>query len=169
MQYAICSSSLGLVLVAKSSGGISAVLLGDDAESLRADLERRWPGTELVPGDPGMLSRADAVARAIDSPAELETEEFTLAPIGTPFQQSVWEALRQIPPGLTVSYRDIAERIGRPEAVRAVAQACAANPIAVLVPCHRVVRTDGQIGGYRWGPGRKTVLLQRESRVAALG
>jgi AraC family transcriptional regulator of adaptative response/methylated-DNA-[protein]-cysteine methyltransferase len=168
MQYAICSSSLGLVLVAESSGGISAVLLGDDAEALRADLERRWPDTELVPGDAEMMVRAEAVAHAIDSPAELDTEEFTLAPIGTAFQQAVWEALRQIPPGATVTYREIAERIGRPQAVRAVAQACAANPIAVLVPCHRVVRTDGQIGGYRWGPGRKTVLLQRESRMATL-
>jgi AraC family transcriptional regulator, regulatory protein of adaptative response / methylated-DNA-[protein]-cysteine methyltransferase len=168
MQYAICSSSLGLVLVAESAAGISAVLLGDDAESLRADLERRWPDTELVPGDPDMLTRAEAVARAVDSPAELETEVFTLAPIGTAFQRSVWDELRQIPAGATVSYRDIAERIGRPEATRAVAQACAANPIAVLVPCHRVVRADGQLGGYRWGPGRKTVLLQRESQVAAL-
>lgn len=168
MQFAICMSSLGSVLVAESAGGLSAVLLGDDEATLRAELAERFPAEPLVPGDAGMLSRAEAVVRAIEAPAEADAAQFTLAPIGTPFQREVWEALRDIPPGTTASYRGIAERIGRPEAVRAVAQACAANPIAVLIPCHRVLRSDGGLGGYRWGPGRKTVLLQREARAGVL-
>lgn len=168
MQFAICPSSLGSVLVAESAAGLSAVLLGDDEATLRADLAQRFPDEPLAPGDAAMRRRAEAVVRAIEAPAEYDAARFTLAPVGTPFQRAVWEALREIPPGATASYRSIAERIGRPEAVRAVAQACAANPIAVLIPCHRVLRADGGLGGYRWGPGRKTVLLQREARSGVL-
>jgi AraC family transcriptional regulator of adaptative response/methylated-DNA-[protein]-cysteine methyltransferase len=168
MQFAICSSTLGSVLVAESAAGLAAVLLGDDSSALLADLAERFPAEPLTPGDAAMRARAEAVALAIETPAESEAAQFTLAPIGTPFQREVWNALREIPPGTTASYRTIAERIGRPEAVRAVAQACAANPIAVLIPCHRVLRADGGLGGYRWGPGRKTVLLQRESQAGAL-
>jgi len=163
LQVAIGESSLGLVLVARSAAGITAVLLGDDRDALRRDLRERFPLARLVDGGAPMSELVawvtdfvESSARDLDVPLDMR---------GTEFQRSVWTALREIPAGSTASYTEIAKRIGRPNSVRAVAQACAANALAVLVPCHRVVRSDGALSGYRWGVERKRALLEREAVV----
>ena len=153
------SSALGVVLVAHSAKGIRAVLLGDDPRALRRELERRFPRATLADGDAKSIELVERVSRLIDTP---EHDELPLDIEGTAFQRRVWQALREIPVGSTVTYTEIACRLGVPKAVRAVAQACAANPLAVLVPCHRVVRRDGGLAGYRWGLERKRLLLARE-------
>ena len=160
IRHTVVPSTLGLVLVAASADGLHAVLLGDDRDALRRDLQARHPGATLVADDAGLATQAAAVVAAVERPALAPT--LRLAPRGTPFQQRVWQALRAIPAGSTASYREIATRIGAPGASRAVAGACAANPLAVLVPCHRVVRSDGTLSGYRWGAARKHALLARE-------
>ena len=164
MQVAIDRSSLGLVLVARGARGVAAVLLGDDRDALRRDLQGRFPGAMLTEGDATLQTLAAGVVRMVESPAR-GAHDVTL-PLdlrGTEFQQTVWRALREIPAGSTATYTEIAERIGMPSAVRAVAQACAANALALLVPCHRVVRSDGTPSGYRWGLHRKRALLEREA------
>ena len=162
LRYAIGLSSLGLVLVARSEHGVRAILFGDDRDALREELRRRFPDAPLAEGDPAVQSIADRVIAGIESP----TLPFDVAidPRGTPFQRAVWDALREVPPGSTVTYREIAERVGAPSSARAVAQACAANALAVVIPCHRVVRSDGTLSGYRWGTERKRALLEREAR-----
>jgi AraC family transcriptional regulator of adaptative response/methylated-DNA-[protein]-cysteine methyltransferase len=162
IRFAIGECSLGSILVAKSDYGVCAILLGDDPEALARDLQDRFPRATLIGGDPEfeqMVARVvgfvEAPALGLDLPLDVQ---------GTAFQQRVWQALREIPAGSTVSYTEIAGRIGSPSAVRAVAQACAANPLAVAIPCHRVVRTDGGLSGYRWGVERKRALLEREAR-----
>jgi O-6-methylguanine DNA methyltransferase len=168
MQFTIHDSTLGLVLVAERAAGLCAVLLGDDAAALREDLQRRFPGETPVPGDDAAEARARAVITTLETPAGAAlSPALALEPDGSPFQRAVWQALREIPSGTTASYAEVAARIGRPGSARAVAQACAANPIAVLVPCHRVVRADGALAGYRWGVERKRALLRREK--VALG
>jgi AraC family transcriptional regulator of adaptative response/methylated-DNA-[protein]-cysteine methyltransferase len=161
IRFAIAPCSLGLALVAASDRGVCAILLGDARRGLRADLARRFPRARLVAGDDAFAS---VVSRAV---ACIETPRLGLdLPLdvrGTAFQHRVWRALRDIPPGSTSTYADIARRIGAPRAVRAVAGACAANPLAVAIPCHRVVRADGDLAGYRWGVPRKRALLARES------
>jgi len=158
IHYAVNPSSLGLVLVAQSAKGVCAVLLGDDLQTLQRDLKERFPEANLIEGDAALATQVigtlESPARGIDVP---------LDPQGTEFQQSVWKALREIPAGTTASYTDIANRIGLPKSARAVAQACAANPLAVVVPCHRVVKSDGKLSGYRWGVERKRALLEREA------
>lgn len=161
MRFAIRDSSLGLVLVAQSANGISAVLLGDDRDTLRLDLQQRFPFAALTASDAELDSLAAAVVSFIESPTG--SIDATLDMRGSDFQRDVWHALREIPVGATTTYTDIAIRIGRPKSVRAVAQACAANPLAVVVPCHRVLRLDGQLSGYRWGIERKRELLAREA------
>jgi AraC family transcriptional regulator of adaptative response/methylated-DNA-[protein]-cysteine methyltransferase len=161
IQYAIGSCSLGLVLAARSAHGVSAVLLGEDREALRAELRGRFPAARLVEDEVGMEPLVAEVSGFMEAPESGFTRELDLR--GTEFQRAVWRALRDIPAGHTTTYTEIARRIGRPEAVRAVAQACAANRLAVVVPCHRVVRSDGDISGYRWGVERKRELLDRES------
>ena len=160
IRFAVGQSSLGSVLVAASETGVCAILLGDDPEFLTRDLHGRFPGVTLTPGD------GDFVAWVADAVALVEKPALGLGlPLdirGTAFQVRVWEALRQIPAGETVNYTQIAERIGRPTAARAVAQACGANPLAVVIPCHRVIRTDESLSGYRWGVARKAELLKRE-------
>jgi AraC family transcriptional regulator of adaptative response/methylated-DNA-[protein]-cysteine methyltransferase len=162
IRFAVGTCTLGLALVAQSARGVCAILLGDSAATLRADLRRRFPHARLVAGDRAF---AAIVARAV---ACVETPRLGLdLPLdvrGTAFQHRVWRALRDIPAGTTATYSEVARRIGAPRAVRAVAGACAANPVAVAIPCHRVVRTDGGLGGYRWGLPRKRALLSRESR-----
>jgi AraC family transcriptional regulator of adaptative response/methylated-DNA-[protein]-cysteine methyltransferase len=163
--YATGACALGAILVARSGAGLCALLLGDDPEPLSRDLSARFPEARLLPPDPAtsaLLARAIALVESPQPSAEL-----TLDARGTRFQQRVWAALRSIPPGETASYQQIAARIGAPTAVRAVAQACAANPVAVLIPCHRVVRSDGSLSGYRWGIERKRALLDLEERVPA--
>jgi AraC family transcriptional regulator of adaptative response/methylated-DNA-[protein]-cysteine methyltransferase len=162
IRYIIGQCTLGSVLVAGSDGGVCAILLGDDSETLSVELQDRFPTTTLSPGPEleGLLSKVVGFIEAPETSLDLPLDVG-----GTPFQRRVWQALRQIPCGTTASYREIAARIGSPSSVRAVAQACAANSLAVAIPCHRVVRSDGDLSGYRWGVDRKRALLQREARV----
>jgi AraC family transcriptional regulator, regulatory protein of adaptative response / methylated-DNA-[protein]-cysteine methyltransferase len=162
IRYGIVECSLGLILIGRTARGLCATLLGDDAGSLREDLERRFPQVSLRPvslAEDALLRQALAL---VESPGQ-QLASLPLDLHGTPFQKRVWEALREIGPGNTTTYAGIAARIGAPRAVRAVAQACAANPIAVAIPCHRVVRSDGGLSGYRWGVERKRTLLAREA------
>ncbi len=160
ISYAIDHSSLGAVLVARSKLGLCAILFGEGLEDLRQELAARLPGVTLVPDGSGLDGMVDQVVSMIETPHR--PAALPLDPQGTAFQQRVWAALREIPPGQTASYQEIAERIGAPSAVRAVAQACGANLLAVAIPCHRVVRSDGDLGGYRWGVERKRALLAHE-------
>lgn len=162
IRFAVAQCSLGAVLVAQSQRGICAILLGDDPERLVRDLQDQFPRAELIGGDEGFEQLVAQVLGFIEAPAL--GLNLPLDVRGTAFQQRVWQALREIPPGSRVSYTDIAERIGAPKAVRAVAQACAANHIAVAIPCHRVVRRDGDLSGYRWGVECKRELLRREAQ-----
>lgn len=160
IRYALTQCALGGLLVAVSERGVCAVLFGDDAAALRADLAQRFPQAQLTEAAPGFAELVAQVVTLVDAPRG--AAELPLDLRGTAFQQRVWQALRAIPPGRTASYADIAAQIGAPRASRAVAQACAANPLAVVVPCHRVVRQNGDLSGYRWGVARKRALLARE-------
>ena len=160
IRFAIGQCSLGAILVAASTRGICAILIGDDPDALARDLQDRFPQADLIGGDAGFEQLVAKVVGFVEMP-KLGLD-LPLDVRGTAFQQRVWQALREIPAGQTVSYTDIAQRIGAPKAVRAVAGACAANALAVAIPCHRVVRTDGSLSGYRWGVERKRALLERE-------
>jgi AraC family transcriptional regulator, regulatory protein of adaptative response / methylated-DNA-[protein]-cysteine methyltransferase len=162
IRFTIGESSLGLVLVAASEAGFCAILLDDTREALRQELRRRFAAAKLVEGDANFVADAARVIHLVEAPAQ--SCDLPLDLRGTAFQQRVWRALRDIPAGATASYREVARRIGAPKALRAVAQACAANPVAIAVPCHRVVRSDGALSGYRWGVARKRALLAREGR-----
>jgi len=162
IQYRIQECTLGPVAIAASMRGICAILFGEDKAALENDLAARFPTASLIEGDGEFDRLADTVARYIDKLTD--TVEFPLDPSGTDFQQRVWRALREIAPGTTASYKEVAIRIGSPKAVRAIARACAANPIAIAIPCHRVVRSDGSMSGYRWGKARKRMLLDREAQ-----
>ena len=160
IRFAVGACSLGAVLVARSATGVCAILIGDDPEALLHDLEDRFPRARLIGGDAAFDGLVAKVVGLVEAPAL--GLDLPLDVRGTAFQQRVWAALRAIPAGATASYTEIAERIGAPKAVRAVASACAANALAVAIPCHRVVRTDGALSGYRWGIERKRALLDRE-------
>ncbi len=164
IRFAVGDCSLGAFLVARSALGVCAILLGDDPEALVRDLQDRFPRADLMGGDDGFEREVAAVVGLIERPAD--GLSLPLDVRGTAFQQRVWRALQEIPSGATASYREIAERIGAPKAVRAVAQACGANALAIAIPCHRVVRLDGDLSGYRWGVERKRVLLDREKAAA---
>jgi AraC family transcriptional regulator of adaptative response/methylated-DNA-[protein]-cysteine methyltransferase len=160
IRFAVGQCALGSVLVAQSAKGVCAILLGDDPDALVRDLQDRFPRATFLGGEAAfeqtvarVIAFVEAPARGLDLPLDVR---------GTAFQQRVWAALRQIPAGSTASYAEIASRIGAPNGSRAVAQACGANPLAVAIPCHRVVRTDGSLSGYRWGVQRKQDLLTRE-------
>lgn len=161
ISFALDICSLGTILVAQSEKGICAVLLGDEPQYLLDDLRQRFPNTTLAAGDNSSKKIVMKIIDAIEKPQLTLTLPLDIR--GTLFQQRVWQALQKIPTGETRSYRDIAEAIGSPKAVRAVAGACAANAIAIIIPCHRVVRTDGKLSGYRWGVERKQKLLQQEA------
>lgn len=161
IRFAVGDCALGVVLVAASDKGVCAILLGDDPEALLHDLQDRFPRAHLEGGDAGFDTTVAQVVGLIDAPGQ--RLDLPLDVRGTAFQQRVWLALRDIPPGSTASYADIAAKIGAPHSFRAVAQACGANLLAVAIPCHRVVRTDGGLSGYRWGVERKRALLQREA------
>jgi AraC family transcriptional regulator of adaptative response/methylated-DNA-[protein]-cysteine methyltransferase len=164
IRFAVGETSLGSILVASSAKGIAAILLGDDPETLTQDLQDRFPNATLIGGDRDYEATVSKVVGFVEAPhAGLD---LPLDVRGTAFQQRVWQALRNIPAGETVSYTDIAARIGSPSATRAVAGACAANKLAVAIPCHRVVRNDGALSGYAWGVERKRAILDRE-QVAA--
>jgi len=147
--------------VAKACRLIEAALLGDDPDALVRDLQDRFPKAQLIGGDLDFEPLVARVVGFVEAPALVL--DLPLDVRGTAFQQRVWQALRAIPAGATVSYTDIAARLGTPRAVRAVAQACAANALAVAIPCHRVVHKDGALAGYRWGIERKRALLEREA------
>ena len=160
IRFAVGQSQLGAILVAQSARGICAIFLGEDPGALLRELQDQFPQAELVGADAAFEQLVAQVVGFVEQPAL--GLALPLDVRGTAFQERVWQALREIPAGSTASYAEIAERIGQPRAVRAVAQACGANRLAVAIPCHRVVRRDGDISGYRWGVERKQQLLQRE-------
>jgi AraC family transcriptional regulator of adaptative response/methylated-DNA-[protein]-cysteine methyltransferase len=160
IRFAIGQCSLGAILVAASEHGLCAILLGDDPELLLRDLQDRFAKARLIGGDAGFERWVAEVVGFVEAPGIGLALPLDIR--GTAFQQRVWQALREIPAGQTASYSEIARRIGQPQAVRAVAGACAANALAVAIPCHRVVRTDGSLSGYRWGVARKRALLESE-------
>ncbi|WKN21538.1 bifunctional DNA-binding transcriptional regulator/O6-methylguanine-DNA methyltransferase Ada [Azotobacter vinelandii] len=160
IRFAVGQCSLGAILVAQSERGICAILLGDDPEALLRDLQERFHAAELIGGDAGFEELVARVVGFVEAPRL--GLDLPLDIRGTAFQMRVWEVLRRIPPGTTLDYAEVAELVGAPRAVRAVAGACAANALAVAIPCHRVVRRGGGLGGYRWGVERKRALLERE-------
>ena len=160
IRFAVGECSLGSILVARSARGICAILLGDDPGTLVRDLQDRFPRAALVGGDAAFERTVARVVGFVEAPAL--GLDLPLDVRGTAFQQRVWQALRDIPAGETVSYAEIARRLGAGGSARAVAQACAANALAVAIPCHRVVRHDGALSGYRWGVERKQRLLEKE-------
>jgi AraC family transcriptional regulator of adaptative response/methylated-DNA-[protein]-cysteine methyltransferase len=163
IRFALAQCSLGSILVAATERGVCAIELGDDPDALLRSLQDRFPRARLRGGDAGfertvatVIGFVEAPAIGLDLPLDLQ---------GTSFQLRVWQALRAVPAGQTVSYGEIARRLGMPQASRAVGAAVAANPLAVAVPCHRVIRSDGHLSGYRWGVSRKRALLAREGRA----
>ncbi|MDX7986198.1 bifunctional DNA-binding transcriptional regulator/O6-methylguanine-DNA methyltransferase Ada [Xenorhabdus sp. 12] len=163
IYFALGICSLGHILVAQSQKGICAILLGDDPDKLLQDLQDKFPQSEFIGGDPQFEQLIAHVVGFIETPGIALTLPLDIR--GTAFQQRVWLALQEIPVGKTVTYTEIAKRIGSPKSVRAVANACAANMLAVAIPCHRVVRHDGNLSGYRWGVERKRELLAREAKT----
>jgi AraC family transcriptional regulator of adaptative response/methylated-DNA-[protein]-cysteine methyltransferase len=160
IRFAVGQSSLGAVLVAMSEKGVCAILIGDDPEELVRDLQSRFAKAQLIGGDAGFESVIAQVIGLVEAPQIGLGLPLDIR--GTAFQQRVWQALQEIPAGTTATYTEIAAKIGAPRAVRAVAGACAANGLAIAVPCHRVVRIDGSLSGYRWGIERKRALIDRE-------
>jgi AraC family transcriptional regulator of adaptative response/methylated-DNA-[protein]-cysteine methyltransferase len=165
IRFAVGECSLGSILVAQSERGICMISMGDDPDALVRDLEDRFPKATLLAGDRAFEKLVAKVVGFVETPRI--GLDLPLDIRGTAFQQRVWQALQSIPVGSTASYSDIARAIGAPKSAQAVAQACAANKLAVAIPCHRVVRTDGDLSGYRWGVERKRDLLGRESAMKA--
>jgi AraC family transcriptional regulator, regulatory protein of adaptative response / methylated-DNA-[protein]-cysteine methyltransferase len=161
IRFAVGQCSLGSILVAASEKGICAIFLGEDPEALARELQQGFPNANLIGADADFEDWVSQVVGLIETPSR--GLDLPLDVQGTAFQRRVWQALSEIPVGTTTSYAEIAKKTGAPQAVRAVAQACAANPLAVAIPCHRVVRTDGALSGYRWGVERKRALLDREA------
>jgi AraC family transcriptional regulator of adaptative response/methylated-DNA-[protein]-cysteine methyltransferase len=163
VAFALAPYSSGFVIVAISEQRIRAILLGDSRETLIEELKRQLPDVMLVPDEhcePALVAKVAALiedpARAVELPLDIR---------GTPFQRRVWQALKTVPAGTTVSYAALARQIGAPTSVRAVARAVAANSLAVAIPCHRVIRSNGELSGYRWGADRKRDLLEHEARI----
>lgn len=166
IQVAVAHCSLGLALIAATERGVCAILLGDDEAGLRTDLVQRFPNATIAQNNNGAPFRqlVQHVVALVDNPHDDQVLPLDIQ--GTAFQQRVWHALRAIPVGTTVSYQQLANAIGAPTAARAVATACAANAIAVAIPCHRVVRSSGELSGYRWGVERKRALLTNEANAS---
>jgi AraC family transcriptional regulator, regulatory protein of adaptative response / methylated-DNA-[protein]-cysteine methyltransferase len=162
IRYSVSRCSLGLILVAATERGVCAIFFGDNLKTLVAELSGRFPNSELVEGEKKFQQLVRKVVRFVEKP-KLGID-LPLDIRGTAFQERVWQALNKIRAGETITYTELARRIGSPQAVRAVAAACAANRIAVAIPCHRVVRKSGSLAGYRWGIERKRQLIERESR-----
>jgi len=161
MRFAVGQTSLGAILVASSAKGVASILLGDDPDALVHNLQDRFPDARLIGADRDYEKLVARVVGFVDTPGS--GLNFPVDVRGTAFQRRVWLALQAIPVGKKVTYAEVARRIGSPKAVRAVAGACAANNLAVAIPCHRVIRTDGSLSGYAWGVERKRVLLEREA------
>jgi AraC family transcriptional regulator of adaptative response/methylated-DNA-[protein]-cysteine methyltransferase len=161
IRYAVVPSALGFLLVGMTDRGVATVMLDDTVQTLEATLRYEYPEATLERDESGVAATAMAIVESIERGNGLSALPLDLR--GTAFQMRVWAALREIPPGATRTYTEVAEAIGSPKAVRAVAGACAANPAAIVVPCHRVVRTDGGKGGYKWGIERKSRLLDLEA------
>jgi AraC family transcriptional regulator of adaptative response/methylated-DNA-[protein]-cysteine methyltransferase len=161
VKFAIGESSLGSILVARGDQGMRAILIGDSSEELVRDLQAQLPEAQLTGADAVCLNYVSQVAAFIEAPRK--DFDLPLDPHGTEFQLRVWQALRAIPVGTTLSYAELAQRIGEPNTVHAVAQARAENAIAIAIPCHRVVRSDDTLSGYRWGLDRKRALLSKEA------
>ncbi len=160
IRFAVGECSLGAILVAQSERGVCAIAMGDDPEQLARDLQDRFPHAALVGDDAAFAQLVAQVVGFVEAPGI--GLDLPLDVRGTAFQQRVWQVLREVPVGETVSYTELAERLGIPQSVRAVASACAANTLAVVIPCHRVIRQDGSLSGYRWGVERKRALIKRE-------
>lgn len=167
IRFAIAECSLGSLLVAETAQGICAISLGDDPEPLLHEFQARFAHADLLPPDQAFDDKVARVIALIEDPRRNLSLPLDIR--GTAFQQRVWQALQQIPPGTTLSYQELAEKIGQPGAARAVASACAANTLAVAIPCHRIVRRDGSLSGYRWGVERKRALLEREHEESECG
>ena len=165
LGYTVVETALGLVAIAATDKGVCAIRIGDSEAELVAELDAEFPKAVLTRADDELSAVASVIAE-LAAGRSTETADIPLDLQGTAFQVEVWETLRSIEPGDPESYSEVARRLGRPTAVRAVASACAANPVALVVPCHRVVRADGSPGGYRWGTERKAALLDAESRAA---
>lgn len=165
IRFTTVRTGLGWALVAATGRGICMTALGDERAALEAELRRRFPAALIWPADAALTNWAERIVQFITRPDA--QPDLPLDIRGTAFQAQVWRALQKIPPGRTATYGEIAAALGRPSAVRAVAQACASNKLAVLVPCHRVLRGDGELAGYRWGIERKRALIAREREAAA--
>ena len=163
IAFTSISVPLGEVVVAATARGVCAVRIGDDADTLIEEIRAEFPEARVGRDDDGLFEVATLIGQLTEGRPSKRADQIPLDLRGTAFQVTVWEALRNLEPGTVASYADIANRIGRPGAYRAVANACGANPAAVLVPCHRVVRSDGSPGGYRWGPDRKRTILAAEA------
>jgi AraC family transcriptional regulator of adaptative response/methylated-DNA-[protein]-cysteine methyltransferase len=161
IRFALGACALGAILVAATEKGVCAIELGDDPEALLRGLQDRFPRAELVGADAGFEQMVAAVVGLMEAPGRAPAVKLDIG--GTAFQQRVWQALQAIPPGQTASYTQVAASIGAPRSARAVARACASNALAVAIPCHRVVRSDGGLSGYRWGIARKRALLASEA------
>lgn len=164
IRYGVTACSLGALLVAATERGVCAIEFGDDPAALTARLEKRFPRAHVEVGGEDFTGLVEQVVAFVEAPSEGLSLPLDIR--GTAFQQQVWAALSRVPPGTTVGYAELAAHIGRPDAARAVAGACAANTLAVAIPCHRVVRADGTLSGYRWGVDRKRALLEREAAEA---
>lgn len=164
IAYAIGESAIGKVLAARSHIGVCAILIGSDADALELDLANRFPDRMLVEDEATLNDDLAAIARFIETPGVGLDLPLDMRH-GAPFQQRVWDVLRAIPCGTTITYTALARRLGQPDGARAVATACAANAIALGIPCHRVLRTDGTLAGYRWGAERKRALLDKEATI----
>jgi AraC family transcriptional regulator, regulatory protein of adaptative response / methylated-DNA-[protein]-cysteine methyltransferase len=165
IHYTFAETSLGRLAVATTESGVRFVALGEDDEGLGEEVAARFPRASMVPTDDKARAWAQAVAAMVEHPRRADNADIPLDVRGTVFQHEVWAALRQVQAGETVTYSRLAAAIGRPAATRAVAAACAANPTAVIVPCHRVIGADGSLTGYRWGLQRKRMLLERERAI----
>lgn len=163
ITFATGECSLGAIVVAAGAKGVCAILLGDDAEFLHRELKKQFPRARLIEGDTSFRRLMARVIAFVENPRE--DLDLPLDIRGTAFQHRVWEALRRIPSGATASYAEVAKAMGAPQSFRAVARACASNRIAVAIPCHRVVASDGSLSGYRGGVERKRALLAKEAKV----
>lgn len=169
LRYTTGHCLFGGLLFAVCDAGVAAILLGDDDRAMVADLQRRFPAATLEEDKAGLKQDMQALLHYVDHPQGSLNLQQPLAAHGSDFQKKVWAELAKIPAGQTITYSELAKRTGNPAAVRAVAGACAANPLAMVVPCHRVLRSDGEISGYRWGVERKVKLIELERRLASKG